>query len=443
LDNGVPRDIAYYTTTPIQNIIDHPVRNACPYDSAILPYPYSLYRNANDTAYRSPFPIPAPVTEAPGGIPVLLDDNVNTLPSWFTSALSPSGGAGYLRDAVDTSIWEFTDRLERSYEYRGSCAGTNIGEGLGKASETLGRLGRREGAVWIMVLLSDGAAGASAPVWRNGTLAVQPQPYNPSGVGAGTLPYSSGLAQQYGSFGLCPYGTDIDNTGELLQDRRFPYCSDLKPEVRHYCNDDLVGVETAEQRGPNRIDLADETSCEQFYDVDDYARDWADYVSVRGINLYQQSVVTADVSVNDSETLLPTIFTIGFGLEFDRTPATATCLSEIGNSVYDCNIESYLGEELLRYIADAGDNFRIDSDYWQQELGYRIPNRVADLAPGADPDWGPRGPCEQPFGTRGSWAPLTPGDDCGNYFSAASGSSADLNAVFAEIAARMFTRLSG
>ena len=442
-DNGVPKDLGYFATTPIQNIIDHPVRNACPYDSAILPYPYSLYRNAADTAYRSPFAIPAPVTEAPGGVPVLLDE-VDTLPSWFMSAMSPSGGAGYLRTPVDTSIWEFTDRLERSYEYRGSCAGTNIGEGLGKASETLGRLGRREGAVWIMVLLSDGAAGASAPAWRNGTLAIQPQPYNPSGVGAGTAPYSSGLAQQYGSFGLCPYGADTTDTGELLEDRRFPYCSDLRPEVRHYCGDDLVGVETAEQRGPNRVDLSDETSCEQFYDVDDYARDWADYVSVRGINLYQQSVpVGADVIANDSETLLPTIFTIGFGLEFDRTPATSSCLSEIGNSVYDCNIESYLGEELLRYIADAGDNFRIDSDYWQQELGYRIPNRVADLAPGVDPDWGPRGPCEQPVGTRGVWTPLTPGDDCGNYFSAASGSSADLNAVFAEIAARMFTRLSG
>ncbi|MBE0689183.1 MAG: hypothetical protein IH587_03560 [Anaerolineae bacterium] len=441
-DNGIPRDLVYYATTPVQNIIDHPVRDACPFDTAILPYPYSLYQDANGggqlSDYRSPFPIYGlGITNM---TPVLLDE-VDTLPGWFESALGSNGGASFLRKPLDTSAWEFADRLRRSYEYRGSCAGTNIGEGLGKASETLGRLGRREGAVWIMVLLSDGAAGASSAVWRNGTLAQPPQPYNPSGVGGGTQPATAGLAQQYGSYGLCPYGTDTTNTGELLEDMRFPYCSDLQPQTRHYCNDDNAGtVDTAEQQGPNRIDLADESSCENFYDTDDYARDWADYISVRGINLFQQSVAGADVSANDSDTLLPTIFTIGFGLEFDRT---TNCITVTGDSTYDCNIDSYLGEELLRYIADAGDNFRVDSDYWQEELGYRIPNRVADLAPGMDPDWGPRGPCERPTGTRGVWAPLAPGEDCGNYFSAASGSSADLNSVFAEIAARMFTRLSG
>jgi len=437
-DNGVARDLGYFATSPIQNIVDQPVRNACPYDMAILSYPYSLYRDRDDTTYRSPFAIPEVGINSP--IPVLLDE-VDTIPSWY-EAYTPAGGT-FMRESVSSGSWEFIDRLARSYEYRGSCAGTNIGEGLGKASETLGRLGRREGAVWIMVLLSDGAAGASSSVWRNGTLAQPPQPYNPSGIGSGTQPVSSGLGQQYGSFGLCPYGSDINNAGELLQDRSFPYCSDVFPETRHYCSDDNVGAETAEQSGPNRIDLADESSCETFYDVDDYARDWADYISVRGINIYQQSVTGIDVVGNDADTLLPTIFTIGFGLEFTDTTGCLEDDPRTGNSVYDCNIESYLGEELLRYIADAGDNFRIDSDYWQQEMGYRIPNRVSDLTPSETPDWGVRGPCEQPTGTRGAWAPLTPGEDCGNYFSAASGSSADLNAVFAEIASRMFTRLSG
>ncbi|MCC6612153.1 MAG: hypothetical protein IT320_01685 [Anaerolineae bacterium] len=437
-DNGVPRDLGYFATAPIQNIVDQPVRNACPYDMAILPYPYSLYRDQYDTTYRSPFALPA--LGIPAALPVLLDE-VDTLPAWF-EAYTPAGGT-FMRQSVDTGSWEFVDRLARSYEYRGSCAGTNIGEGLGKASETLGRLGRREGAVWIMVLLSDGAAGASSPVWRNGTLAQPPQPYNPSGVGAGTQPATAGLGQQYGSFGLCPYGSDINNAGELLQDKTFPYCSDIQPQSRHYCSDDNAGTaETLEQRGPNRIDLTDQASCETFYDVDDYARDWADYISVRGINVYQSSVTGIDVIGNDADTLLPTIFTIGFGLEFDSTTGCITP-GPTGNTQYDCNMESYLGEELLRYIADAGDNFRIDSDYWQEEMGYRIPNRVSDLAPGQDPDWGIRGPCEQPTGVRGVWAPLAPGEDCGNYFSAESGSSADLNAVFAEIASRMFTRLSG
>ena len=96
----------------------------------------------------------------PSGIPMaqqrpqsgaLLDD-VLTVPNWYYAP--PYNG---------------TNARFRSYEFRASCAGTNIGGALAAGSATLFNEGRREGAVWIMVLLSDGAAGASNPISRIGT----------------------------------------------------------------------------------------------------------------------------------------------------------------------------------------------------------------------------------------------------------------------------------
>ncbi len=134
--------------------------------------------------------------------------------------------------------------------------------------------GRREGAVWIMVLLSDGAAGASNPVTRIGSddHIVQPQPYekiasaapgNPvvpayvyqplPGTGGPVWNSTTGAAG-YGAFGLCPYGsndppTGIDDPGaaELLKSVEFPECSDLHPEYRHYCGMTAIMPDDAAQ----------------------------------------------------------------------------------------------------------------------------------------------------------------------------------------------------
>jgi Flp pilus assembly protein TadG len=452
VDNGVGRDWNYFNAnTPVGRIVDHPVKDNCYMDAALLGYPYGLYRNPTNTDYRYGF----------AGLPLVLLDEIDTLPAWYTQAnMGGTAGNTWLRRpaAADTA---FYDRLRRSYEYNASCAGTNIGEGLGRASEVLGRLGRREGAVWIMVLLSDGAAGATSPAWRNGNLAQTPLPYQPGPVPGGTSPVGRSFIEGYGAYGLCPYGED-PSTGtspehsggrslrpynansrpyanEILMDLDFPFCGDFQPYTRHFCND-RVQPATPDLVGPNRVELSDEPSCDTYYDPDDFARDWADYISVRGINVYQRTVTNIDTTVNDTDTLLPTIFTIAFGLEFDNT----TCSNNLfGNPLYDCNVPSYLGEELLRYIADAGDNFRIDSDYWQEVMDYRIPNRASRNMPvGLTADWGPRGPCETPAGTRGAWSPLAPTQNCGNYW-AASTTGGELDQVFAEIAARMFTRLSG
>ncbi|HRF93757.1 MAG TPA: hypothetical protein PLZ51_01120, partial [Aggregatilineales bacterium] len=299
------------------------------------------------------------------------------------------------------------------------------------------RTTRRAGTVWIMILLSDGAAGASDPVRQEGNKIDQALPYqeihrfdwrhrlstdaannyrnNEYGQGissTGARPNRGG----YGWLGLCPFGTP-SNPGRLVTNPTglvFPFCSDPDVFSRHFCLQD-AGVSVgypgwgpgfdpgsfdrdyldrvvATVNGipfdpPNGVIPADwnpfnaatqtegdyilrentrlgniydvdlgplgNNTCNPLYDVDDYARDWADFVA--GVDEEQSG-----------DAVLPTIFTIGFRLEFEDTPhgpSNLTCEQQVGNNdspEYDkcmcnLNIEQCLGEELLRYIADAGD----------------------------------------------------------------------------------------
>jgi hypothetical protein len=372
----------YFNSTAVGEMTFFPNVNNCPFDMAAITYPFSNYD------------------------PSLLLEIYQ--PRWYT-------GDGSANDAE-----------LRSYEYRGSCAGTNIGASLSVASQALGTPideggGRTEGAVWIMVLLSDGAAGASNPVLTNGFSPQLARPYLFDPV-TGDPASEAERVGDYGAFSLCPYPRTAfapDDFKELISDRAFPYCSDELPQTRDYCQQ----PQTVDPipNNPNYLDLGNDTAngfpddlCEQTYDVDDYARDWADFVS--GATLPEGSAAQ-----------LPTIFTIGFGLDFSDCGA---CLEET------------LGEELLRYIADAGDNNRVDDDYWQTALG------AVDILP--DPNelpvseraafYGQLGPCEADDGNPTAYGSVTPGETCGNYFNAAGG--ADLEIVFNEIASRMFTRLS-
>jgi Flp pilus assembly protein TadG len=453
-------------------ILNHPVNGACPLQMGVLTYPYGQFTRPGTPRERYGDPLsPSVMGEV---LNTARAASIQAVPNWYQPTWLTGGGYGSLglrenpvnpvNNPSANVVDEQYDYMLRTYDYRASCAGTNIGAGLGMAATALGQLGRREGAVWIMVLLSDGAAGASAPAYRNRTSDFPPTSprYFSTDNNGNTVPQVP-TESWYGAFGLCPYGVQTA-PGEIVQDLPFPFCSDIDPTTRNWCSD-TVAAARPEQVGPNRIELTDDSvnpsasrrsnRCQTHYDVDDYARDWADYVAVRGINIFAPNASGAglDTSRNDSDTLLPTIFTIAFGLEFSRIDGDPACIDAsdvppwIANPVYRCNIESFLGEELLRYIADAGDNFRIDNDYWQNVLGYRIPNQVSihfdqNLPATEIPDWGPPGPCEQTSGPRGSWRPLTAGEDCGNYWAASTGGN-ELEQVFAEIAARMFTRLSG
>jgi hypothetical protein len=441
------RSYADFNNAMTRSIFDFPVANACPFDQATMVPRYTGFTTLPDGS-------PAPNTYR-------LMRSIVTTPWWFNDD-SPTPS--------ETAI------IRRSYEYRASCSGTNIGGALAAGSNTLFNAGRREGAVWMMVLLSDGAAGASNPVIRtsgpDGTpdtdddeLAAGAQPFiqtaglntplrgTPPDLTDTTTPDLINPPAGYGSFGVCPYGVDTQRA-ELLLNADFPFCGDLLPPTRHFCYN-LAIV-------PDRQPLEVYANCIERYDVDDYSRDWADWVGLANLN-----AVGSGGTSRTGEELLPTIFTIGFGLRFANTTGCPADTPANDNRVrWDClrtnNVPDYLGEELLRYIADVGDNFQMDDDFWQAYDGYpasspvysrpdlypnRLPNGVPDpLDPNAD--WGPRNPCQltlqsavaEGYTNRYEYAPIAPTADCGNYFNAPTG--AELNAVFNEIASRMFTRLT-
>jgi hypothetical protein len=411
----VPEDWSHYWNTAIGSIYLQPSTSSCFYDRAILGYPQA----------------PASIINRPGGPtgqPRLLLE-ANSVPGWYTGP-----------NAHDLA----------SAEYRGGCGSGNIGSALGQSQNAFIQGGRTEGAVWIMVLLSDGAAGVTDPVVRNFIdksvdpmtyNSIQPNPFNQVPV------QWNPTAGDYGAEGVCPYGSDMANLGELLNtnDYQFPYCSDKAPETRHFCS--------ALPMPPTEHELDNPACNEAFYDTDDYARDWADWVAMADLPVDPRSSI--ERATNEQ---LPTIFTIGIGLDYARTNpfngAPDGCASDTDwacRTSRAWTYEEYLGTQLLRYIGDLGDNFRLDDDYWQCYMEDRIPN-VVDLDPTSGtrncgdktiPEWGLRGPCEEQDvfpSQRGDWLPLAPTESCGNYFAAATAN--DLERVFSVIASRMFTRLS-
>ncbi len=169
-------------------------------------------------------------------------------------------------------------------------------------------------------------------------------------------------------YGFCPEATITDHSP--------PWCRDDLASSRHVCPDPLTCLD---------------------YDADDYARDMAD---------------AAGLGPDETTPMLTAggnfiaIYTIGMGDSvINGSPPS----------------EPDHGEQLLRYIADVGDNGRIDNEYWQDWMasyGY---------GSGSDgvPDF-----CEG----------VATGQACGNYYYAPDANG--LQAIFSEIASRMFTRLS-
>ena len=457
-----------YDATSDRALNDYPVREFCPMQNAALPGFLSLY-SLWDWDYTNPqyFGLSKP------GLTRIMN------PTW-----------------IDTE--------QKSYELWASCRNGNIGAGLREGNNALldPQTTRRTGTVWVMIMMSDGAAGASDPVRLNGRKPLETEPYYDwVGAGLGRQTYMGipdllqyGRTGEYGAFGLCPLGFD-GSPSQLTRDRaiiEFPFCSDEQPHTRHFCEPafgdennvgkNCVGTSTYsygfapgsyDQDYDCSIPLEDNlvlgrvydvdvgsyygetaSTCDPYYDVDDYARDWADYVSL------------SRTGAGDEQ--LPTIFTISFGMNFRRINAIGNVNpnEDPASPAYvphsaQYNTSDFLGEELLRYIADVGDNFQIDTDY-QQDLKQ---DRTLDgvLTP---PDrFGDRGPCEEElpagsppyssgdvaarmgngFSTRDGGngtmvRPLPPRQDCGNYYNAPD--QGRLQLVFDDIASRMFTRLA-
>lgn len=460
---------------------NYPVKDNCPFQNAALRGDRTLF-------YL--------------GLQNIMHPNTNDAVGWAT--YQTGGGIKYMGDPADP----FTYNLGMSYELWASCRGTNIGAALREGNNALvnPRTIRQSGTIWVMVLLSDGGAGASDPVRRNRENVAPAEPYTWM-----TATNKFGKSGEYGAFGVCPYGTTAQ-PGELMltdgerQPAEFPYCSDESPMTRHTCNfrplytltgsppdpldsvtppfpftramvngamrtvkivagdtrvvpiladedylffGDASGPASVEDelefnRFANNLYDLDLQGCDPLYDVDDYARDWADFIALRRDD------------AGDANTLLPSIFTIGFGLEFaNRTSGGNTLdITNQDNAEALCalNPGDCLGEQLLRYIADLGDNNAMDNDYYQMLLK---PGAV----PGTSSEpFGARDACQNPTGhVNGTYdlnnnGNLDAGENqraygllraqlsCGNYYFAPDFN--ELQFVFDDIASRMFTRLA-
>jgi hypothetical protein len=172
------------------------------------------------------------------------------------------------------------------------------------------------------------------------------------------------------------------------------------------------------------------------------------------------TLVCRTVQANENCTTADDISPSAFGLEFADRDASGTPLNidDPADAVAICqeNAGDCLGEQLLRYIADVGDNNTIDNDFYQDYLEDGAVDGV--LFSGS---FGARGSCQRTDQTHASgsyaaingpadaldndeyfiqWGQLPPQQSCGNYFFAPDGN--ELQFVFDEIASRMFTRLA-
>jgi hypothetical protein len=269
-----------------------------------------------------------------------------------------------------------------AYESIAPCGNTNVGGGILAANNALtDPVDVRREAVWVMIVLSDGAANVTNPT---------------AGVGS----------TEYGFYGYCPWWTFCDlgpgdpyDAGNPVYhwpectennpdqtELAFPICNDNEPDTRHFCLDWDTG-----QPEPGNT----ECGVAGHYDADDYARDMADFAGL------------IQVSATGKPGNFIAMFAIAFGNDVVNEPT---------------------GAPLLRYIADAGDNGFIDNNLQQDWRD----NKQLDYSPGSyPPSFGEMGPCEDESDPR---------TQCGQYYFATD--LASLNEVFEEIAGRLFTRIS-
>lgn len=301
-----------------------------------------------------------------------------------------------LTSKLDWAAWVYDEAADpatepdlRPYAYESiaPCGNTNIGGGIRSAVGALTDPDdiRRE-AVWVMIVLSDGAANATD---------------QSANVPAG---YEGIEERVYGQYGYCPWWTfcrqepiadPVGNTPASSEpwpqctgnnpsqvEFQVPTCNDDDPTTRHFC----LKADLQQEAGNPECG---ETG---HYDADDYARDMADFAGLIEIADGQPGNFIA-------------MYSIAFG---DEVTEAAT------------------GAPLLRYIADAGDNGRIDNDTEQawrdaQELSGSVDENGED-------------PCAAYAGV--------PEQQCGQYYFANPDDPQDLLHVFEQIASRMFTRIS-
>ncbi len=217
------------------------------------------------------------------------------------AAVDQAGGEACERPTHVGGWWgEVDGTMESGYGYR--WASTNIGGGLRSAIGELVENGSTDAAIWVVVLLSDGAANATdrAADGNNWWTCPSPSNYQDPPTNA-----PEERDRSVGPFCRDPEATDPDPTNP-----------DPTTVTRH-----CPSVSVCSDSNRTWYTNQGETDTDRvmwFYDADDYARDIADLASSEQIAIY----------------------TIGFGPQV------------IGSS----SGRADAGERLLRYVADVGDD---------------------------------------------------------------------------------------
>jgi hypothetical protein len=288
----------------------------------------------------------------PGTLPPLITDEgvaIDTLNKKIGVGVNHPNNTGEFGRCIT-----FGREIPWTYEFIAPCPDTNMGGGIASATQALtDPLYIRRTAVWVIILLSDGAANATPPATDSDGIQV---------------PDVSGT---YGRWGYCPWYTfcdpslpdkDAECTEVDPSDsgaRSNPFCTDNDPTTRHFC-----------MTATGRVAI-DAPGCDVTrYDANDFTMDMADFA---GLVEVREGVVGNFIAM----------YTIGFGTPAEPIPA--------------------LGEATLRYIADAGDNGLIDNDLQQdcRENGLCGDHNPSDLA-----FFGPAGPCQN----------AAYKEDCGQYW---------------------------
>jgi hypothetical protein len=179
----------------------------------------------------------------------------------------------------------------------GNLFGDPNGDGVASAGEV------RQEAVWILILLGDGAANAA---------------YHTDG---GLDPNVTRDAW------FCPNPTALGGQPNWVE----PLCTDIDPSNTPSTT---LGV------GRHDVDVSPD-----LFDPDDAARDMADFVGCPDANSPQPAACSEPGQA-------AVIFSIGLGPEVTET----RCDNDAGTGVYGGPTCGNLGEELLRYVAGAGDD---------------------------------------------------------------------------------------
>lgn len=484
----------------------YPVYSSCPFQNAFQAPSRSMFPDGLNNAT----------------LPSATEDSRWEFPYNNSRYHDRSGGANNPYRLSDSSTQRVVD-LRMSYELWASCRGTNVGAALREANNALlnPRTVRRFGTIWIIIMLGDGGAGSSDPVRRNADKLIAGNPYFRVGVAPNITYGRQGQYGAYGvcPYGTPDNPGELVRGADDPTPYTFPYCSDESPMTRRFCdfrplltlprfdvrdamqdNDYVPFVAAGDNSNSRFASFVDGTGtlvytmkgglplpsnqtsspfpgpqtlndeepwnrannnlydidlngldrfgnpCNPLYDVDDYARDWADFI---GLSTFFE----------DQNVVLPTIFTIGFGLEYPNRTLGGIPLDITDQSNTDdlckLNPADCIGEQLLRYIADVGDNNVIDNDYYQDLYDDGVVNFLTNPI-----DFGPRDPCQTPFTPPGGanmydtngdfmlseaeinvmYGMLRPQLSCGNYYFAPDGN--ELQFVFDDIASRMFTRLA-